>query len=180
MKLWLVRHARVLVEPGVCYGAMNVAADQAATIDAATVLAAQLPLGLSVVCSPLQRCTQLAGALHGLRPDLSWRVDARLREMDFGRWEGWSWSDIGQDAFGPWMAEFHHHRFGGSESVGELMDRVEHALKELAPDSEDVWITHAGVIRAVSLLIRGTGRIQSPDQWPSEIVPLGAAQCLRW
>ena len=180
MKLWLVRHARVLLEPGICYGATDVAADPAATNDAAMALAAQLPLGLPVICSPLQRCTQLASALHGLRPDLKWRADSRLREIDFGCWEGWRWSTIGQEAFVPWMADFHGYRFGGRESLGELMDRVEQALRQLPDDAEAVWITHAGVIRAASLLVRGVRRVDAADQWPPQVVPLGGAQCLAW
>ena len=51
-----------------------------------------------------------------------------LREMDFGCWEGVPWSAIPQDAFGPWMADFHAHRFGGRDSVGEMMQRVAQAL----------------------------------------------------
>ena len=40
MKLWLVRHAQVLLPPGICYGATDVAADAAATLRAAQALAA--------------------------------------------------------------------------------------------------------------------------------------------
>ncbi len=180
MKLWLVRHARPLVEPGVCYGAIDMPADPAATRAAATCLAAQLPGGVPVLCSPLQRCTQLAGALYALRPDLGWRVDSRLREMDFGCWEGWRWSDIAQEAFVPWMADFHGHRFGGLDSVGEMMNRVGQALREVSQEEEGVWITHAGVIRAATLLTQGVARLQAPAQWPSQTVPPGVAQCLSW
>lgn len=180
MKLWLVRHARPLVEPGVCYGAMDIRADPAATQQAAEGLAALLPAHTPVLCSPLQRCTQLAALLHALRPDLAWRVDARLREMDFGCWEGWRWSDIAEEEFAPWMADFHAHRFGGRESVGEMMARVAQALSEVSPEKEGVWITHAGVIRAATLLTNGVARLETPNQWPSKTVPLGVGQCLRW
>ncbi|GAC1525300.1 MAG: alpha-ribazole phosphatase [Ramlibacter sp.] len=180
MKLWLVRHAQPLVEPGVCYGALDLTANLAATQEAAAALAARLPVDVPVLCSPLKRCTQLASALNGLRPDLRWRVDARLREMNFGCWEGLRWSEIAQEEFVPWMADFHAYRFGGSESVGELMDRVAQALSEVSQDEDRVWITHAGVIRAATLLTRGIARLRAPDQWPSQTVPPGSARCLRW
>ena len=48
MKLWLVRHAQVLLPPGICYGATDVAADAAATLSAAQALAAELPQGLGL------------------------------------------------------------------------------------------------------------------------------------
>lgn len=180
MKLWLVRHARPLVEPGVCYGALDLAADPTATQEAGADLAAQLPAHVPVLCSPLRRCTELAGVLHALRPDLAWRVDPRLREMDFGCWEGVRWSAIAQEAFVPWMADFHAHRFGGRDCVGDLMDRVAQALSETSQHDECVWITHAGVIRAASLLKRGVSRLKAPGDWPSTIVPLGVPQCLTW
>lgn len=178
MKLWLVRHARALVDTGVCYGATDIAADPAATRMAAAALAAELPERVPVVCSPLQRCTQLAAALHALRPDLGWRVDARLREMDFGCWEGRRWDDIDRQAFVPWMADFHGHRFGGADSVGELMDRVSQALREIMQGSEHVWMTHAGVIRAVTLLRAGVCRVQDMRDWPIHVVPFGSVRCL--
>ena len=142
---------------------------------------AVLPRGAVVLMSGLQRAQQLARALHALRPDLAAPgVDTRLNEMDFGCWEGVPWSAIPQDAFGPWMADFHAHRFGGRDSVGEMMQRVAQALDAASRQGECVWITHAGVIRAVTLLIRGVHRLQSPAQWPSETVSFGVAQCLQW
>ena len=87
MNLWLVRHAQPLIAPGVCYGASDVPADDAATQAAARALALALPPGTRVASSPLQRCERLAKAVQGLRPDLSCKTDARLAEMDFGRWQ---------------------------------------------------------------------------------------------
>ena len=84
MTLWLARHAQPLVAAGVCYGALEVAADEPATQAAAHQLAAALPRGFRVVSSTLQRCEQLAQALCALRPDLTIFFDPRLREMDFG------------------------------------------------------------------------------------------------
>jgi alpha-ribazole phosphatase len=56
MKLWLLRHAQPLVDSGVCYGALDVAADEAATHVAAQGAAQALPPDLLVWHSPLQRC----------------------------------------------------------------------------------------------------------------------------
>lgn len=181
MKLWLVRHARPLVEPGVCYGATDLAADPQATLEAATGLAALLPSGLPVRCSPLQRCVQLARALHVLRPDLAWQADALLAEMNFGCWEGWRWADIGPDAFIPWTARFNDYRFGGCESVGELMARVARARADAADrEEEEVWITHAGVIRAAGLLADGMERVDRACDWPRKVMGFGACQALAW
>jgi alpha-ribazole phosphatase len=36
-----------------------------------------------------------------------------------------------------------------------------------------LWITHAGVIRACSLLMQGIYRVAAPEQWPQAVVEFG-------
>ncbi|WP_395057161.1 histidine phosphatase family protein [Polaromonas sp.] len=176
MTLWLVRHAPVLLAPGCCYGALDVAADAAATSAAALALADVLPKGLRVSTSPLQRCEQLAQALHGLRPDLMLASDARLREMNFGSWEGRRWDAIAQSEFDAWTADFAGHAVGDhGETVHAVMTRVGEAFDELRDDADAVWITHAGIIRAAQLLAQGIRQIERADQWP-----LDATACGQW
>lgn len=165
MTLWLARHAQPLVAAGVCYGALDVAADTQATQAAARTLAAALPLGFSVASSTLQRCEQLAQALSALRSDLTFNFDARLREMDFGLWEGQRWDAIGQPALEAWTADFARHRPGGGESVQSFMQRVA-AAWDAVGTQPTLWITHAGVARACSLLAAGIRDVHQADQWP--------------
>jgi len=179
VKLWLVRHARPLVDAGVCYGALEVQADSQATREAARALAHVLPPGLRARVSPRSRCRQLADALHVLRPDLRFEPDARLAEMDFGEWEGRAWDAIGQDALDRWTADFLNHRSGGAESVDLFMARVEAALQEAWRAGEDaLWVTHAGVARAVRLLVQGLPRPVAASGWPTSGLACGAAICI--
>lgn len=174
MTLWLVRHAQPLIDAGVCYGATDVAADAHATAIAAQALANALPSRLTVWTSPLQRCEQLAQAVIGLRPDLSYEIDTRLLEMDFGVWEGHRWDAIPPAAYDAWTADFGGHRFGGQESVSEFMGRVALAWDAFQSQGQDsVWITHAGVIRAVSLLAQGIRHINDATQWPAQAPSFG-------
>lgn len=176
MSLWLVRHARALVAPGLCYGASDVPADAEATASAARELAAVLPKGLAMRSSPLQRCTALADALGALRPDLVFGTDARLAEINFGRWEGSRWEDIPEPEFASWMADFPGYPVGGGESVSAFMNRVDAAFAEvLARPADTVWITHAGVARAVLLLRSGT-RPRSAADWPQSGLGFGEWQ----
>lgn len=174
MKLWLLRHARPLVDSGVCYGALDVAADGAATLDAARHAAQTLPAGLVVWYSPLQRCEHLAHVLCGLRPDLAMKPEPRLREMDFGCWEGVPWAEIPRAALDAWTADFAHHAFGGVESTQAVMARVDDALADFratlggAGQSQGLWISHAGVVRCVRLLAAGVRQLQTASQWPQE------------
>ncbi len=174
MKLWLVRHAQPLIAPGTCYGATDVAADAQATRQAAQALAKTLPPGLVLASSTLQRCELLAHCLQGLRPDLIYKTDTRLVEMDFGCWEGQRWDAIPQPHIDRWVADFGAHRFGGRESVHEFMQRVAAAWDENRQTGrEAVWITHAGVIRAATLLAQGVRQIEQAAQWPPDAPAFG-------
>jgi len=167
VNLTLLRHAQPLVAPGVCYGALDVPADLAATQEAAQALAPGLPPGAQLWVSPLQRCEQLAQAIKGLRPDLMCITDARLAEINFGCYEGQPWADIPVAAYEAWTADFWQHRFGGVESLADVMARVTSAWQEaLLADPVPVWVTHAGVIRVASLLAQGVRRINRAQDWP--------------
>jgi alpha-ribazole phosphatase len=171
--LWLARHAAPLVAPGICYGALDVPADPTATQTAASELAHTLPEGLLVRFSPLARCAQLAQDLRDLRSDLHFESDVRLAEMNFGCYEGIAWDAIALDALREWTDDFGQHRFGGSESANMVMERVASAWDTLDTASSQVWLTHAGVIRAAVLISQGLRNVQSANQWPKEAPAFG-------
>ncbi len=174
MSLWLARHAQPLVAPGVCYGHLDLAADTAATQHCAQALAGLLPAGVQVWASPLQRCEQLRQYLSGLRPDLIWKTDARLQEMDFGHWEGRGWADIDKAELDAWTDDFANYRAGTSgESVAQFMARVGAAFDALDRTQHTCWLTHAGVIRAATLLAQGQRPITSASQWPQSAPAFG-------
>ena len=177
MRLWLARHAAVPQAAGLCYGASDLAADPHATQTAAQQLAQVLAPRTLAWCSPLQRCRALADHLEALRPDLVATSDARLAEMNFGRWEGLHWDAIGEAALSAWTADFAAHRPGGGEAVAPFMRRVGQALQSFCATgaSEGLWITHAGVIKAVQLLAAGQAGITRADQWPP-----GSLACGQW
>jgi alpha-ribazole phosphatase len=182
MKLWLLRHARVDLAPGLCYGASDVPAHADHTQAAAASLAPLLPQGAPLWVSGLARAQQLSDAIRHLRPDLPpARTDARLNEMHFGQWELVAWNAIPRSAFDAWMADFAHHHFGGVESTQDVITRVSGALHELrsTPASEAVWVTHAGVIRAVQYLgLQGEKPIQQVSEWPAYAPEPGGHLCL--
>ena len=185
-RLWLVRHAAPLVAPGTCYGALNIPADAAATHAAASRLAAALPVAPRVLYSTLQRCEQLALDLQALRPDLTATPDARLREMDFGAWEGQRWNDIAKSDIDAWTAAFATHAPGGGERLSAMLARISAALRFAAQGAAEnagdraggehgpnvavndvVWITHAGVARCVHWLQQhGDTALPRADEWP--------------
>ena len=180
--LWLVRHAAPLVAPGTCYGALDVPADAQATRAAAERLSTALPPGARGAHSTLQRCELLAHDLQALRPDLTFAPDTRLREMDFGRWEGLTWDAIGKSAIDTWVSGFATHAPGGGESLAHMLRRVAAALQTAREWRNDqgtmdvVWITHAGVARCVAWLQeRGESALPRSQDWP-----VAAPGCGEW
>jgi alpha-ribazole phosphatase len=173
MKLWLIRHAPVLLPSGICYGASDVPADNAASLLAAKLAAEQLPQGLVLRVSGLTRVQQLANHLAVLRPDFpAATVDSRLNEMNFGCWEMQAWNSIPQAAFDAWLADFDHHCFGGVESTQTVLQRVGQALRDMR--SDELWLTHAGVIRAVQWIVEhGVVPVQQAANWPATVVQPG-------
>jgi alpha-ribazole phosphatase len=179
MKLWLVRHAQPMIEAGICYGATDVAADAQATLKAAQALAQVLPTGLAMLSSPLQRCEHLSQSVCRLRPDLAYKTDLRLKEMDFGAWEGQRWDAIAPAELKSWTDAFDTWRCGGAESVNQMMARVS-ALWDASRASRQntVWITHAGVIRAATLVAQGIRQVKLAEQWPVAGPAFGTHQVL--
>lgn len=171
MRLWMVRHARPLVEPGTCYGQLDVPVDALHTAQTAQAVMQALPgsrLG-ALRTSPLQRTRVLARDLGG-RLGLCAEEDVRLAEMHFGSWEGVPWSRIPKSAVDAWTADFSNHAFGGQESTQQVLDRVWAALQEAREVGADqLWVTHAGVMRAVQhMLAVGAPVIGGADEWPRQ------------
>jgi alpha-ribazole phosphatase len=182
LKLWLVRHARVLAPEGICYGASDLAAAPDDTLTAAQNAAKQIPHGLPLYTSPLQRCSALARQLRKLRPDLAAiQSDDRLMEMNFGQWEAYPWADIPRHAFDAWMADFGQHRFGGEESTQVVINRLGAFAQDLQTQGvcEAVCVCHAGSIRALHYLAEhGRRPITHARQWPSLKIDLACCVTL--
>lgn len=141
MRLHLIRHPRPLVEPGLCYGRLDVAAENPAAL--ARRLRAELPPGLPLWTSPLRRCRELAALLHPAPA-----VDGRLAEIDFGAWEGRPWDAIPRAELDAWAADVAGYAPPGGESPRALQARALAFVAALAVE-EAVIVTHAGVIRTL-------------------------------
>ncbi|MEK6347207.1 MAG: alpha-ribazole phosphatase [Burkholderia sp.] len=156
MDVVLIRHPAPAVEAGVCYGASDVPlagdAGQAARAIVARLEAHGLAWPDAIHSSPLGRCALVARAIGAAVP-CEVRIDARLREIDFGAWEMRSWDAIGRDALDRWQSDLMGAREHGGESAAQLMARVaplEAEWREGAAPRSVVCVTHAGVMRALA------------------------------
>lgn len=162
MILHLIRHPEPLIEPGICYGQLDILAKNVKT--AAERLRAELPPDLPVWSSPLRRCRELAEQLHPAPI-----FDRRLAEMDFGAWEGRSWDSISRAELDAWAADLADYAPPGGESPRQLQRRALDFVGELSVP-EAVLVTHAGVIR---LLL--AAHLKLPvEQWLAQPVAYAA------
>ena len=94
--------------------------------------------------------------------------------MDFGQWEGRAWAAIDPAELAGWTADFAHYRAGVSgESVAQFMARVAAAFDARESAKDTLWITHAGVIRAATLIASGVRHITQASQWPLDAPAYG-------
>jgi alpha-ribazole phosphatase len=185
MDLVLIRHPAIALPDGVCYGRSDVALARDPYAEAVELGARldSLPLvrASSIVTSPLARCAEVARALAA-RTGVPLAEDARLTELDFGRWELRRWADIDRDAIDAWARDLDHACPHGGESLVAMAGRLREWLADVRGGGMDVrgrgadaatvvgrdgvvWtVSHAGPIRVLTALALG----------------LAPAACLGW
>jgi alpha-ribazole phosphatase len=107
----------------------------------------------AIYCSPRRRAVDSAALGPAGSPAI--RIDDRLREIDFGAFEGLTYEDVASrcpDTYRQWMSEPTTVTFPNGESFQMLSARVGNALEDIrrTHSSETVAIvSHGGVNRAV-------------------------------
>lgn len=105
-----------------------------------------------LVSSPLLRCYAFAADLSA-RHGIALEVDARLKEIGFGVWEGKTAAQIDAEAPGT-LARFKadplHARPAGAEPLNDFFARVAAGIEHIVlthPNEHVLVVCHAGVIR---------------------------------
>lgn len=145
MKIYLIRHTSVDVEPGTCYGFTDVPV-RATFADEAAVTRQQLQ-GITfdhVYTSPLSRASKLAAACGFPEAER----DDRLKEMNMGEWEMLRFDQISDPQLQKWYDNYLHEPTKGGESFTDLYRRVAHFLEDLRrKDYRRVAVfAHGGVL----------------------------------
>ncbi len=171
MELYLVRHPRVVIGPGVCYGHSDVALAEDPRA-AARRLRPLLPPEYALYASPLTRCRLLAEALGSGELGADSVFDERLKELHFGEWELLSFEAVGRAALDAWAADITGFRPPGGETIVELARRVGAFLDELRERGHDhaVVVSHAGPLRVIA----GTLLRLAPEHWTGLDFEFGA------
>lgn len=120
----------------------------------------------AVVTSPLSRSAEVGRWLA--RWGFQHHIDARLCELDFGRWDGQRWAEIDAAEIGAWTDGFADHAPGGGESVRQLMARCRSFFDDLG-DTPLCVVGHAGWINAARWVAAGDTQPRNAAEWPSAV-----------
>jgi len=185
-RLTAIRHAPIPAA-GRCIGRSDLAPELPAAAAADRILAGMAggPAPGVVWSSSLRRCREPA-ALVAARLGVAHRIDDRLLELDYGDWDGASWKDIeahSPDRLAAWMADWQRAAPPGGETVGALEGRVrsfwtenERSRRETAEPTDELLVAHAGVIRALWVVVDGLPWEQAMARAVPHLEPEGPFQ----
>lgn len=145
------RHPTPDAQPGLCYGRLDIGLTDSARAEIAAAVASP-PSMTRIISSPARRALTLANALSEASgaPVIA---DERLWEMNFGAWEGQLWSDIDRAESDPWAENPWDLSPPDGESYSMVHSRMGAVLLEAEPG--DVFVAHAGPIRAARMILQG-------------------------
>ena len=138
---------------------MSPPADAILIAASAAALANGVPSPGRIVCSPAQRAhataqriAQACMAQAGTTA-LTIDTDARLRELDFGAWEGQRWDAVPRQGLDQWAADLMDGRPHGGESARTAYARVAEWADSLQASASEpcLWVVgHAGPMRMLA------------------------------
>lgn len=150
MNVYLIRHTSPDVPKGTCYGQTDVPVAPTFREEAAATLAAIPDIKFDMVySSPLTRARLLADYCGYPAP----RLDNRLKELNFGRWEMLRYDEIDDPYIQEWYDNFVDAPIPGGESFREMYDRIADFLDELKTKGFDnvLIFAHGGVLACANV-----------------------------
>lgn len=151
MKLYLVRHGETELNlKKVYYGSTDCALTEKGEKQAVSLKTAfaDMPLDL-VLESPLRRAKDTATLLLGEK-EVKRLSDDRLKELNFGGWEGKSYLDLqGDPLYEQWCNEWQTTRPPGGESFLDLAKRVGDFYEDMMKRTEEtvLIVAHHAVLQ---------------------------------
>lgn len=174
MEVIFIRHTRVDVPKGICYGQTDVPLAPTFEEEAAATLALLKTYGAidQAFTSPLKRAVKLAdycGFSHATRDD-------RLKEMNMGLWEMQRYDEIDDPYLQQWYDDYLHLPTPQGESFPMQRERVASFLDELRTKSfrRVAVFAHAGVLACAALYAH---QYEEKDVW-SHVTNYGGIMAL--
>ena len=120
MDLYLIRHTRVKVANGVCYGQSDIdIADSFEMEVKALKEKFSISPEMNYYSSPMKRCVLLSEKIASKTPI----IDNRLLELNFGDWELKEWESIDKEKLQLWANDYVNNQPPNGESYLDLYSR---------------------------------------------------------
>jgi broad specificity phosphatase PhoE len=152
MKLYLVRHGEAEGSEGRAVGQLDLPlSDLGARNLEALASSWQGPSPVRLFASDLKRAADSARIL-AKRFGIEIVIDARLREVSFGDWEGRAWDEIyetDRQRYDAWSERWWDVAPPGGESFADLAVRVLAWFQDLEKGTDVIAVAHGGSIRAL-------------------------------
>ena len=156
MKILCYRHPKPLGGDQVCYGQTDLDIDDLELDQLKKKLRPIVFQDETILyTSPLKRCLKVADSLG-----CPYLIEPALQEISFGIYDGLAWDDIPREDLDLWAKDIEDYHFPRGESYKNLKGRVEHFIKvlkekKIGKGQYFLFLTHAGVMRALMDLIEG-------------------------
>jgi alpha-ribazole phosphatase len=109
-----------------------------------------------IYSSDLQRASETARVISNGKIEM--RIDSRLREMNFGLWEGLTYNEVKEkytDALSVWESDLYQNSPMDGETLEQLARRVQSMLNDLCEKHVDqtvLVVAHGGVLQTLVCL----------------------------
>jgi broad specificity phosphatase PhoE len=178
LDLVFVRHGRTIADEGRCIGSTDVelSAEGMTSIRALATgwhtAGSRSVIGepTRIIASDLRRAADSA-RVFGLLWNRDIELDRRVREMDFGVWDGQLWGTIeasDTERFRAWSDRWTEIAPPGGEPMSALADRASDWLRDIRSSNGRhaqtvVAVTHAGLIRVAVAQLLGRSLVRMFD-----------------
>lgn len=165
--IWAWRHPRAEGADGRCIGRTDLRVDpRRAKGLARRIQATARRHGLphEIHTSPLRRGADVGRWLRRW----GWKhvIDPALLEMDFGRWDGRLWDEIGRAEVDDWCAAFTSTAPGGGEPLDAMLMRAARWRSSQLSEAPVLVVAHAGWMLARRWRCEHGNTLPSADTWP--------------
>ena len=153
MRLILIRHGKVDGDSGTYYGWSDVSLNDEGIEQSKRITESLKSFKIDAVfSSDLKRARHLAEMIARAK-SLPLTVEKRIREMNFGEWEGHSYAELLSDErFRRWQDNMATEAAHGGESIPAVLERTKEfiaALRERYQDQTIVVVSHYGAIKCI-------------------------------
>ena len=173
MKVYIIRHTSPEVPTGTCYGQTDVPLKATFQAEAQTVKDSIPDIKFNAVySSPLSRCRFLASYCGYPTP----KLDDRIKEINFGRWEMQLFDQIDDEYIQNWYDNFVDAPIPGGESFRGMYNRICNFLDELkTKDYQNVLIFAHGGVLACARVYAGLCDLRHAFE---NLIPFGGMLCI--